>query len=89
MLEDDDSPAVGVLSGGEHFCSGMDITAYRRGESPEVADRGLAGVGAFPAAKPLVAAVEGWALGAGFELALACDLVVASTTARFGLPEVA
>lgn len=87
----DADPALGaaVLSGnGPAFCAGMDLKAFARGELPRTPRRGFAGVTAQPPDKPLIAAVEGAALGGGFELVLACDLVVAAETARFGLPEV-
>jgi enoyl-CoA hydratase len=78
-----------VLSGnGPAFCAGMDLKAFARGESPRTDRRGFAGLTAIPPDKPLLAAVEGPALGGGFELVLACDLVIAGTGARFGLPEV-
>ena len=80
---------VGVLTGaGGHFSTGMDLKAYVRGERPEVPGRGLAGLTRTPPKAPLIAAVEGYALAGGFELVLACDLVIASETATFGLPEV-
>lgn len=80
---------VGVLTGaGGSFSAGMDLKAYAAGHTPEIDGRGLAGIAAAPAQKPLIAAVEGWALGGGFELTLLCDLVVAAESARFGLPEV-
>jgi enoyl-CoA hydratase len=63
----------------------MDLKAFIRGELPAVEGLGLA---QMPPRKPLIAAVEGWAVGGGFELLLACDLVVAAETARFALPEV-
>ena len=66
----------------------MDLKAFLRGERPEVEGRGFAGVTESPPTKPLIAAVEGWALAGGFELVLSCDLVVASREASFGLPEV-
>ena len=87
----DESPdlRVGILHGsGENFCAGMDIKAFARGERAYVPGRGFAGLVEAPPAKPLIAAVEGWALGGGFEIVLACDLVVAGRSARFGLPEV-
>lgn len=88
-LDADPGVAVGVLTGaGGIFSAGMDLKAYLRGELPEVPGRGLAGLTRTPPVKPLVAAVEGYALAGGFEMVLACDLVVASETARFGLPEV-
>ena len=71
-----------------NFCAGMDIKAFARGERAYVPGRGFAGLVEAPPAKPLIAAVEGWALGGGFEIVLACDLVVAGRSARFGLPEV-
>ena len=81
--------AAGVLAGaGPVFCAGMDLKAFLRGERPSVGDRGFAGLVGRPPAKPLVAAVEGPALAGGFEIVLACDLVVAAQTATFGLPEV-
>jgi enoyl-CoA hydratase len=80
---------VGVLTGaGGNFCSGMDLKDFAQGRWPFLPDRGFAGMTQRPPTKPLVAAVEGYALAGGFEIALACDLLVASADARFGLPEV-
>lgn len=80
---------VGVLTGaGGTFSAGMDLKAFLAGESPSIDGRGLCGITMTPPTKPLIAAVEGWALAGGFELLLACDLVVAAQTAKFGLPEV-
>jgi enoyl-CoA hydratase len=80
---------VGILTGaGGTFCAGMDLKAFARGERPSLPGRGFAGVTERPPSKPLIAAVEGWALAGGCELALAADLVVAATDAKFGLPEV-
>ena len=88
-LDADDDLRVGVLTGaGGTVCAGMDLKAFLQGESPIVEGRGLAGVTQQPPRKPLIAAVEGWALAGGFEVMLACDLVVASEAARFGVPEV-
>jgi len=88
-LDRSDDLRVGVLTGaGGTFCAGMDLKAFLTGESPVVEGRGLAGVTQQPPRKPLVAAVEGWALAGGFEIMLACDLVVAAETARLGVPEV-
>lgn len=88
-LDDDDDLRVGVLSGaGGTFSAGMDLKGFLRGESPSFPGRGLCGIQETPPKKPLIAAVEGWALAAGFELCLACDLVIAGRTAQFGIPEV-
>ena len=82
--------AVGVLTGaGGHFCAGMDLKAFlATGQRPEVPGHGL-GFTRTPPLTPLIAAVEGAALAGGFELVLACDLVVAADDATFGFPEVA
>jgi enoyl-CoA hydratase len=88
-LDADDALRAGVLTGtGSTFSAGMDLKAFLRGETPAIEGRGLCGITQTPPRKPLVAAVEGWALAGGFELVLACDLVVAAETARFGVPEV-
>lgn len=89
QLNDDPQLRVGILTGaGGNFCSGMDLKAFLRGEVPRVEGRGFGGLTQRPPHKPLIAAVEGYALAGGFEMALACDLIVASRTASFGLPEV-
>ena len=88
-LDADPALRVGVLTGaGDVFSSGMDLKAFLDGESPSIDGRGLGGLTKAPPRAPLIAAVEGWALAGGFELVLACDLVVAGETARFGVPEV-
>ncbi|MGW4623945.1 crotonase/enoyl-CoA hydratase family protein [Streptomyces sp. NPDC004592] len=88
-LEADPELRTGVLTGtGGTFSAGMDLKAALRGESPNVPGRGFGGVTEVERTKPLIAAVEGWAMGGGFELALACDLIVAAEGAHFGLPEV-
>lgn len=88
-LERDDDLRVGVLTGaGGTFCAGMDLKSFLAGENPAIPGRGLAGLTEAPPKKPLIAAVEGWALAGGFEMLLACDMVVAADDARFGIPEV-
>jgi enoyl-CoA hydratase len=84
-LDDDPELRAGVLTGaGRGFCAGMDLKAFAKGEDigpmATFVQRG--------AKKPLIAAVEGFALAGGLELALACDLIVAAANARFGIPEV-
>ncbi len=88
---DDGTWAVVVTGAGERvFCAGMDLQAVERGEAPAIngVPGGFAGIVRRDFTKPLVAAVNGAALGGGFEIVLACDLVVAAEGARFGLPEV-
>ena len=88
-LEHSDDLSVGILTGaGGTFCAGMDLKAVVRGELPSIPGRGFAGLTEHPPTKPFLAAVEGWALAGGCELALSADIVVASTAAKFGLPEV-
>jgi enoyl-CoA hydratase len=88
-LDGDPELSVGILTGaGGTFCSGMDLKAFVRGENPHVEGRGFAGLTFAPPVKPLIAAVEGWALAGGCEIVLACDLIIAAETAKFGIPEV-
>jgi enoyl-CoA hydratase len=88
-LDADDGLSVGVLTGaGGFFCAGMDLKAFVTGERPWVGDRGFAGIVQRASRKPLIAAVEGFAVAGGFEIALACDLIVAAQGAKFGIPEV-
>lgn len=77
-----------ILTGaGGTFCSGMDLKAFSQGEVTRVEGRGIMGIAQTPPKKPLIAAVEGYALAGGFEAVLASDLVVAARNAKFGLPE--
>jgi enoyl-CoA hydratase len=77
-----------VLTGaGGTFCAGMDLKGFLTGDFPVVEGRGFGGLTESTPKKPLVAAIEGYALAGGFELALACDLIVASSASTFGLPE--
>ena len=89
QLDHDPELLIGILTGaGGTFCAGMDLKAFLQGERPEIEGRGLAGITETPPRKPLIAAVEGYALAGGCELVLACDLVVAAEDAVFGIPEV-
>lgn len=88
-LDGDPELAVGIVTGeGKGFSAGMDLKAFAGGEFPVVGDRGFAGIVARSARKPLIAAVEGFALAGGLEIALACDIIVAGRDARLGIPEV-
>src|SRR5690625_2051903 len=88
-FEANDELFVAVITGaGQTFCSGMDLKAFVRGERPSIPGRGFLALTQRPPTKPVIAAVEGYALAGGFETMLACDLVVASEAAKFGIPEV-
>src|SRR5690348_10820947 len=87
-LDADDELAVGVLTGaGGFFCAGMDLGAFVKGESPWYGDRGFAGIAQRASSKPLIAAIEGFAVAGGLEIALSCDLIVAAKGAKLGIPE--
>jgi len=87
-LDADEELRIGVLTGaGKGFSSGMDLKAFVKGERPYVGDRGFAGITMRASDKPLIAAIEGFAVAGGFEIALACDLIVAARGARLGIPE--
>lgn len=91
MDELDSNPElqVAILTGaGGSFCSGMDLKAFLTGETPVVPGKGFAGLCEKQPEKPIIAAVEGYALAGGFELLLSCDLVVSADNAKFGIPEV-
>ncbi len=88
-LESNDDIRVAILTGaGGTFCAGMDLKAFVTGEMPVVEGRGFAGITEWSPSKPVIAAVEGFALAGGLELMVSCDLVVAADNARFGIPEV-
>jgi enoyl-CoA hydratase len=88
-LDEDPGLSVGVLTGaGKGFSAGMDLKAFVAGERPYVGARGFAGIVQRPPAKPLIAAIEGFAVAGGLEVALACDLIVAARGAMLGIPEV-
>ncbi|MGH9001057.1 MAG: crotonase/enoyl-CoA hydratase family protein [Acidimicrobiia bacterium] len=87
-LDGDAELAVGVITGaGKGFSAGMDLKAFAEGEFPVAEGRGFGGIAQRGARKPLIAAVEGFALAGGLEAALACDLIVAGRGARLGIPE--
>jgi enoyl-CoA hydratase/carnithine racemase len=87
-LDGDTELSVGILTGaGGFFCAGMDLGAFVKGESPWFGDRGFAGIAQRSARKPLIAAIEGFAVAGGMEIALACDLIVAARGAKMGIPE--
>ncbi|MBB4934964.1 enoyl-CoA hydratase [Lipingzhangella halophila] len=89
-FESDPETAAIVLTGaGGNFSSGRDLKAAARGE-PSYPSRQAqtSGFSRTSASKPVIAAIEGYALAGGFELALSCDLLVAARDAKFGLPEV-
>jgi enoyl-CoA hydratase len=88
-LDSDLELQAAVLTGaGKGFCAGMDLKAFVTGERPWADDRGFAGIVQKPPVKPIIAAVEGFAVAGGLEIALACDMIVASKGAKLGIPEV-
>lgn len=88
-LDGEPELSLGVLTGaGKGFSAGMDLKAFVAGERPYAGDRGFAGITQRAAQKPLIAAVEGFAVAGGLEVALACDLIVASRGTKLGIPEV-
>ena len=90
MEELDSNPdlRLAIFTGGnDTFCSGMDLKAFLRGEAPVIKGRGFAGLCSATPKKPLIAAVEGFALAGGLEIALACDLIVVAEDAKLGIPE--
>jgi enoyl-CoA hydratase len=88
-LDSEDALSVGILTGaGKGFSAGMDLKAFVQGERPWVGDRGFAGIVQRGPEKPLIAAIEGFAVAGGLEVALSCDLIVAARGAQLGIPEV-
>lgn len=87
-LDADADLRCAILTGaGGTFCSGMDLKGFLRGESPSVPGRGFGGLSQWTPKKPIIAAVDGYALAGGMELALSCDLIVANAGSKFGIPE--
>ncbi len=88
-LDGNDELRVGIIAGaGGTFCSGMDLKGFLKGEMPVAKGRGFAGLTEAPPKKPLIAAVDGYVLAGGMEVAISCDLIVANRDAKFGIPEV-
>jgi len=88
-LDAEEELQAAILTGaGGFFCAGMDLKAFVAGEHPHVEGRGFAGIVQRGSRKPIVAAIEGFAVAGGLEVALACDLIVAARGARLGIPEV-
>ncbi len=88
QLEADNDLRCAILTGaGGTFCSGMDLKGFLRGERPSVEGRGFGGLTEWTPKKPIIAAVDGYALAGGMELALSCDLIVANSASKFGIPE--
>ncbi|NND67345.1 MAG: crotonase/enoyl-CoA hydratase family protein [Halioglobus sp.] len=88
QLDESDDIQVAILTGaGNTFCAGMDLKAFVSGETPQIEGRGFAGLTERGPRKPLIAAVEGYALAGGLELAISCDLIVTADNAKFGIPE--
>lgn len=87
-LDAEDDLRCAILTGaGGTFCSGMDLKGFLKGEKPVAGDRGFGGLTSWTPKKPVIAAVDGYALAGGMELALACDMIVASRGTKFGIPE--
>jgi len=87
-LEAEDDLRCAILTGaGGTFCSGMDLKGFLRGERPSIEGRGFGGLTEWTPKKPVIAAVDGYALAGGMELALSCDLIVANAGSKFGIPE--
>ncbi|AEG50851.1 Enoyl-CoA hydratase/isomerase [Sphingobium chlorophenolicum L-1] len=88
-IESDPDIRVGIVTGaGGNFCAGMDLKGFLKGERPRTAKGGFAGITKAKLKKPMIAAIEGYALAGGFEIALACDLIVVGEGAKVGVPEV-
>ncbi|MFM5948368.1 MAG: crotonase/enoyl-CoA hydratase family protein [Novosphingobium sp.] len=87
-LEADADLRCAILTGaGGTFCSGMDLKGFLRGERPSIEGRGFGGLTEWTPSKPVIAAVDGYALAGGLELAISCDLIVANSGSKFGIPE--
>jgi enoyl-CoA hydratase len=87
-LDADDGLTAAIVTGtGGYFCAGMDLGAFAKGESPWIEGRGFAGITQRASAKPVIAAIEGFAVAGGLEIALSCDLIVAAKGAKMGIPE--
>ena len=83
-----DSQRVAILTGSQGcFSAGFDLSELKEGRAPRLPASGFGGLTSLELSKPIIAAVDGLAFGGGFELALACDIIIATPDARFGLPE--